>query len=127
MNARSAISGFEKVLRTGIAAASRESNVLHSDEPGPSNGLQAPRLQESSESADLPVEALNVLKCLKLATVPPSFRTLQLSATVYVGSYIARIVREHASCKDCCVVTSKPLSDQRLQQFTQHQDRGGLL
>lgn len=83
--------------------------------------------QECSAAADLPVAALNVLKRLKFATVPPSFPTLQLSATVYVGGYIARIVQEHAACEDCCAVTSKPVSAQPLQQLTLHQDRGGLL
>lgn len=102
LDARSAISGFEKVLKTGIAAASGDSNVLRSDKPGPSSGLQLPRPQECSEAVDLPVAALNLLKHLKSARVSPSFPTLQHSATVYLGGYIRRIVEEHAACEDCC-------------------------
>ncbi|KAH6921007.1 hypothetical protein HPB50_028006 [Hyalomma asiaticum] len=30
-------------------------------------------------------------------------------------------------CEDCCAVTTKALSNQPLQQFVRHQDRGGLL
>lgn len=101
--------------------------MLRSEEPGPSTGLELPMLQECSKSADLPVAAVNVLKHLKSAMVPPSFGTLQLSATVYVGGYIARIVQEHAAREDCCAITSKPASAQPLQQLAQHQHRGGLL
>ncbi|KAH8018264.1 hypothetical protein HPB51_000875 [Rhipicephalus microplus] len=44
-----------------------------------------------------------------------------------MGGYIARVVREHIDCDYCCPLTSKLPSSQPLQQFTRHQDRGGLL
>lgn len=62
-----------------------------------------------------------------MARVPASLPTLQLSATVYVGGYVALAIREHVTCDSCCSMTSKPLSNQPLQQLTRNQDRGGLL
>lgn len=134
LDVRSAVSGLQKLLRTGIAAASAHSNVAHDEEPGQGKGclvtVQPQPLvvqQMPVISTKLPEEALEVLKRLKVETVPASLPTLELSATVYVGGYIARVVMEHMECEDCQALTAKPLSNQPLQQFVRHQDRGGLL
>ncbi|KAL1414067.1 hypothetical protein MTO96_000974 [Rhipicephalus appendiculatus] len=126
LDVRAAISGLEKVLKTGIAATSQDSNVVRTEEAGPSKGILPESTKASEGSAELPAVAVSVLKCLELPTIP-KFPTLQLSAVVYVGGYIARVVREHMECESCCAVTSKPLTKQPLQQLTWHQDRGGLL
>lgn len=78
-------------------------------------------------SFELPPEAGHALKRLRVARVPASLPMLQLSANVYVGGYIAHIIREHATCDSCCYLTSKTLFNQPLQQLTRNQDRGGLL
>lgn len=62
-----------------------------------------------------------------MCSVPAALPTLQLSATVYIGGYIARVVSEHIDCEKCCALTTKPPTNQPLQQFTRLQDRGGLL
>ncbi|XP_049267625.1 uncharacterized protein LOC125756747 [Rhipicephalus sanguineus] len=90
------------------------------------NGV-IPTQQTPTISAKLPEEAVHVLERLKRTNVPARLPTLQLSAVVYVGGYIARVVMEHMDCEDCCAVTTKALSNQPLQQFVRHQDRGGLL
>ncbi|KAH9366530.1 hypothetical protein HPB48_010316 [Haemaphysalis longicornis] len=90
LDVRSGMSGLEKLLKTGIAAASEESNVLHTEQPEPSKGLLLTATEACNSSGELPLEAAHVLKRLKVARVPASLPTLQLSATVYVGGYIAR-------------------------------------
>ncbi|XP_070396043.1 uncharacterized protein [Dermacentor albipictus] len=126
LDVRSAISGLEKVLKTGIAAVSQDSNVLCAEEPGPSKGVLLETPQVSKSSAELPKRAVNVLEDLRRPNVA-KFATLQVSATVYVGGYIARVVKEHIECDSCSAIVTKPLTKQPLQMFTFHQDRGGLL
>ncbi|KAL1426101.1 hypothetical protein MTO96_018574 [Rhipicephalus appendiculatus] len=118
---------MQKLLKTGIAAASENSNVFHRDEAGQNNGALVARQQTPRISTKLPEEAVHVLECLKRTNVPASLPTLKLSATVYVGGYIARIVMEPMDCENCCAVTTKALSNQPLQQFVRPQDKGGLL
>ncbi|KAH6921110.1 hypothetical protein HPB50_027901 [Hyalomma asiaticum] len=121
------MSGLEKLLKTGIAAASESSNVLHNERPELRKGILVNAPVTSGSSVKLPPEAGLVLERLKIARVPASLPTLQLSATVYVGGYIARVIREHVTCDSCYSLMSKPLSYQPLQQLTRNQDRGGLL
>lgn len=85
------------------------------------------RLQTPTISAKLPEEAIHVLERLKRTNVPASLPTLQLSAVVYVGGYLARVVMEYIDCEGCCAVTTKALSNQPLRQFVRHQETGGLL
>lgn len=127
LDVRSAMSGLEKLLKTGIAAASESSNVLHNERPELRKGILVNAPVTSGSSVKLPPEAGLVLERLKIARVPASLPTLQLSATVYVGGYIARVIREHVTCDSCYSLMSKPLSYQPLQQLTRNQDRGGLL
>ncbi|KAH6919553.1 hypothetical protein HPB50_029469 [Hyalomma asiaticum] len=126
-DARSAVSGLQKLPKTGIASASENRNVLRSEEAGRNNGPVVARQQTPTISTKLPEEAIHVLERLKRTNVPTSLPTLQLSAVGYVGGYIARVVMEHMDCDDCCAVTTKALSNQPLQQFVRHQDRGGVL
>lgn len=109
------MSGLEKLLKTRIPAAPENSNVLHSQEPGHSNALSTVRPQTPKSVAELSVAAVKVLERLKAPTIPGGFPTLQVSATVYVGGYIARVVNEHIECENCVALTTKPLSSQPLQ------------
>lgn len=129
LNVRSVLSGLEKVLKTGIAASSATSNVAHSEcavnvstgtlptEASPSPAQQLPQLQR----------AALVLQRLNATVLPQHLPSLQISATVYVGGYIARVISEHMSCENCTSVCTKPASNQPIFQFTRSQDRGGLL
>lgn len=119
------MSGLEKLLKTGIAAVPEGSNVLHEQESGPSNALPA-AARTPRDPSELPRGATAVLKRFKVKTVPAILPTLQVTATVYMGGYIARVVREHIDCDYCWQLTSKVPSSQPLQHFTRQQDRGGL-
>ncbi|KAH9363150.1 hypothetical protein HPB48_011882 [Haemaphysalis longicornis] len=54
------MSGFEKLLNTGIAAASEGSNVLHNEQPEPSKGLLLNATEACYSSGELPLEAAHV-------------------------------------------------------------------
>lgn len=115
LDVRSAMSGLEKLLKTGIAASSESSDVLHNERPELSKGLLLVAPGACGSSVELPPEAVRVLERLKVARVPANLPKLQLSATVYVGGYVACVIREHVTCDSCCSMTSKPLSNQPLQ------------
>ncbi|KAH7931708.1 hypothetical protein HPB51_029736 [Rhipicephalus microplus] len=68
--------------------------------------------------------ATDVLKHFRVKTVPAILPTLQVTATIYMGGYITRVVSEHIDFDYCCQLTSKAPSSQPLQQFTRQQDRG---
>ncbi|XP_077489494.1 uncharacterized protein LOC144100410 [Amblyomma americanum] len=126
LHVRSVLSGLEKVLKTGIAATSEHSNVLH-HESHHSTGLRTAGLCALGRIDELPRAALEILGRLDVQHVPASLPTLQLSATFYVGGYIARVISEHMECEQCCLLTTKPPTGNPLEQFTREQDRGGLL
>ncbi|KAH8033744.1 hypothetical protein HPB51_015776 [Rhipicephalus microplus] len=126
LDVRSVMSGLEKLLKMGIAAGPEGSNVLHEQEFEPSNALPAVTCTPKDPS-ELSRGATDVLKRFKVKTVQAILPTLQVTTTVYMGGYIARVVREHIDCDYCCQLTSKSPSSQPLQQFTRQQDRGGLV
>ncbi|XP_040076067.1 uncharacterized protein LOC120848163 [Ixodes scapularis] len=127
LDVRSTLCGLEKILKTGIAAVSQESNVAHRDGPTQLHTLQAVQPQPAKEPLQLSRDATFVLGRLRISKVRQRLPTLQLSATVYVGGYIARIVAEKMACENCCAITTKPMSNQPVQQLTRYQDRGGLM
>ncbi|KAH9364444.1 hypothetical protein HPB48_022358 [Haemaphysalis longicornis] len=51
---------MEKLLKTGIAAASEGSNVLHNEQPEPSKGLLLNAIEACYGSRELPLEAAHV-------------------------------------------------------------------
>ncbi|KAH7956473.1 hypothetical protein HPB52_010041 [Rhipicephalus sanguineus] len=126
LDVRCAMSGLEKLLKTGIAAVNEGSNVLHEQQSGPSNALPA-AARTPRDPSELPRGGTAVLKRFKVKTVPAIVPTLHVTATVYMGGYIAPVVREHIDFDYCWQLTSNVPSSQPLQQFTRQQDRGGLL
>nr|XP_050022891.1 uncharacterized protein LOC126516841 [Dermacentor andersoni] len=126
LDVRSAMSGLEKLLKTGIVAVPECSNILHEQELVQSKALPA-AVRTRKEQSILPSAAIHILERFNVQTVPTSLPTLQVTATVYMGGYIARVVREHMECYNCGELTSKVPSSQPLQQLTKNQDRGGLL
>lgn len=171
LDVRAALSGLEKVLKTGIATANAASNVAHSEVVVMSGSLPANASASSSEAAHTnPSEvvlmsgtlaanaapstsepactshaqptstshtlaqtpsqlkrAAIVLQRLTASMLPQYLPSLQISATVYVGGYIARVVSEKMNCENCLAVCTKPVNNQPLLQFSRCQDRGGLL
>uniref|UniRef100_A0A6B0UQ01 Putative transposase protein n=1 Tax=Ixodes ricinus TaxID=34613 RepID=A0A6B0UQ01_IXORI len=112
----------------GIAAVSQESsNVAHRDGPAHLHILQAVQPQPAKEPLQLSRDATFVLGRLKVSKVHQRLPTLQLSATVYVEGYVARIVAEKMACENCCAISKKPMSNEPMQQLTRYQDHGGLM
>lgn len=109
LDVRSMLSGLEKILKTGIAAVSQESNVAHRDGPAYLHTLQAVQPQPAKEPLQLSRDATFVLGRLKGSEVRQRLPSLQLSTTVYVGGYVARIVAEKMACENCCAITTKPM------------------
>ncbi|KAH8026692.1 hypothetical protein HPB51_024191 [Rhipicephalus microplus] len=123
LNVRSVLQGLEKVLKTGLAASSMASNVAHREcaqmstgtlltEASPSLTQQLPQLQR----------AACVLQRLNATVLPQHLPSLEISATVYVRGYIARVINEHMCCGSCTAVCTKPSSNQPILQFTRSQD-----
>ncbi|XP_049276291.1 uncharacterized protein LOC119373974 [Rhipicephalus sanguineus] len=143
LDVRAALSGLEKILKTGITAASAASNVAHAESSTsvplpagasssqPSCTLSVPLPSTANTDVQTPPsmkKAVVVLQRQHHASVLPQYLpSLQISATAYVGGYIARVVSEKVNCENCVSVCSKPASNQPLLQLTRHQDRGGLL
>ncbi|KAH8027278.1 hypothetical protein HPB51_004105 [Rhipicephalus microplus] len=128
LNVRSVLQGLEKVLKTGLAASSMASNLAHREcaqmstgtlltETSPSIAQQPPQLQT----------AACVLQRLIATVLPQHLPSLEISATVYVGGYIAHVINEHMCCGSCTAVCTKPARNQPILHFTCSQDRGGLL
>ncbi|XP_050038332.1 uncharacterized protein [Dermacentor andersoni] len=128
LDVRAALSGLQKVLKIGIAASNPLSNVAHS-EPAVMSITVSPEKPETSVKphSQLGRAALNVLQRLNTTVLPLYMPSLQISATVYVGGYIVRVISEQINCENCVAIASKPLTNQPLQTFTRSQDRGGLL
>ncbi|KAH7978796.1 hypothetical protein HPB49_006774 [Dermacentor silvarum] len=128
LDVRAALSGLEKVLKTGIAASNALSNVAHSETAGISTALlrktPAEQVQPRSEIAKT---AMTVLERLNTTLLPLHLPSLQISATVYIGGYIARVIMEQMNCENCVALCTKPVTNQPLLTFTRSQDRGGLL
>ncbi|KAH8032740.1 hypothetical protein HPB51_001438 [Rhipicephalus microplus] len=127
LNVRYDLQGLKKVLKTGLAASSMASNVAHREcaqrstgtlltEASPSLTQQVPQLQR----------AACVLQRLNATVLPQHLPSLEISATVYVGGYIACVINEHMCSGSCTAVCTKPASNQPVLQFTRNQDRGGL-
>ncbi|KAH8031884.1 hypothetical protein HPB51_021073 [Rhipicephalus microplus] len=119
LNVRYVLRGREKVLKTGPAASSMASNVAHREcaqmstgtlltEASPSLTQQLPQLQR----------AACVLQRLNATVLPQHLPSLEISATIFVGGYIARVINEHMCCGSCTAVCTKPASNQPILQFT---------
>ncbi|KAH9372807.1 hypothetical protein HPB48_001323 [Haemaphysalis longicornis] len=123
LDVRSAMSGFEKLLKTGIASSSEGSNGLHNEQPEPSKGLLLNATEACHGSGEVPLEAAHVAGqgACKFANAAA------FSQCTWVATLPVRVIKEQVMCDICCSLTTKPLSDQALQQLTRNQDRDGLM
>ncbi|KAH6942494.1 hypothetical protein HPB50_006636 [Hyalomma asiaticum] len=142
LDVRAALSGLEKILKTGTAAANVTSNVAHADTvtsaplPGSVSSSQpactSSALVSSAANTDVQTppslkKSVVVLQRLTTSVLPRYLPSLQISATVYVGGYIACVVGEKVNCENCVSLCMKPVTNQPLLQQTHNQGRGGLL
>lgn len=89
-----ALSGLQKVLKIGIVASNALSNVAHNEQTVMSQTVSdtpSSSLQPHSQPGKA---ALMVLERLNTTILPLHMPTVQISATVYVGSYVARVISE---------------------------------
>ncbi|XP_042147329.1 uncharacterized protein LOC121836484 [Ixodes scapularis] len=129
LSVRAAISGIEKILKTGLITASQQSNVSHaaSTSSGMTSAIRCiPPKVSAATPFPLPQSAVEILEKLSDPNVQ-YLPSLELSATAHVGGYIARVVQEHFSCFFCIPLLAKPKTNSALQGITNHLDRGGLL
>ncbi|KAH7958429.1 hypothetical protein HPB49_001615 [Dermacentor silvarum] len=119
LDVRSTMSGFEKLLKTGIVAVPECSNILHEQELVQSKALPA-AVRARKEPSILPSAAIHILERFKVQTVPASLPTLQVTATIYMGAYKARVVREHMECDNCGEPNKQ--SSQQPAASTAHQE-----
>lgn len=128
LDVKSAICGLEKMLKTGIVAASRDSNVQSSTSFTSSQLLAVPRRQ-SQASTDVTYKLLDTaaqgLKehCL---SGRPLVSNPDVASLAMMGGFIVRAASEHIPCADCIAVLQGARSSTPLLGLISHQDRGGL-
>ncbi|XP_050032440.1 uncharacterized protein [Dermacentor andersoni] len=129
LDVRAALSGLEKLLKTGIAVSNAASNIAHKECGAMSGHILSsmPPLPSTVQAVPKLSRARLALQRLNTTILPQQLSSLQISATAYVGGYIARVVGEHIDCENCVTLCTKPVSNQPLFQLTRSQDRGGLL
>lgn len=127
LDVRAALSGLQKVLKIGIVASNALLNVAHNKQTVMSQTVSDTPSSSLEPHSQPGKAALTVLERLNTTILPLHMPTLQISATVYVRSYVARVISEQMNCDNCVEISTKPLTNQPLQMFTRCQDRGGLL
>ncbi|CAN7946296.1 unnamed protein product, partial [Ixodes pacificus] len=127
LDVKSALYGLEKMLKTGIIAASRESNVQTSMSFF-SNQLVA--VQQRS-----PADMRTTDKCMQIAeeklreqclSTRPCHGNPDVASVAVLGGYIVRAANEHIPCEDCTAPLQGSKAYTPLQGLIAHQDRGGL-
>lgn len=127
LDVKSAICGLEKMLKTGIVAASTDSNV-QSATSFASRELLAVQ-QRRPASTDVPDKFLDTaaqgLKehCL---SERPLVANPDVASLAMIGGFIVRAASEHIPCADCIAVLQGARSSTPHLGLINHQDRGGL-
>uniref|UniRef100_L7LXG9 Transposable element n=1 Tax=Rhipicephalus pulchellus TaxID=72859 RepID=L7LXG9_RHIPC len=126
MDVRSALCGVEKMLKTGIVAASQKSNVSSSASFCSSRGVTVAQVDGSTATLSVNVklaqQALREL-CMSTRSFLP---TPDMAAIALVAGYISRVVSEKTVCDNCVSLVQKPKGDFGMDGLIAHQDRGGL-
>lgn len=125
LDARATLAGIEKVLKTGIISASKESNAQCS------TGHQTGALKRSGmvgkkSTSYFPEEAVVTLE-QHLRSFRCSLPIPETAAIAMVGGYLARVVKEKVDCENCFLLTVKAASNAPCHGLIRHQDTGGLL
>ncbi|KAH6926278.1 hypothetical protein HPB50_016221 [Hyalomma asiaticum] len=137
LDVRSALSGLEKMLKTGIVAASSTSNVHSSSSffcsgniivSGKPSSMPSTSAAASSKSAAATVNSAQQLLRELCTSTKPFLPTPDMAAISLVAGYISRVVTEKIECGRCVslVTKAKGSSTGALDGLIAHQDRGGL-
>lgn len=118
-------SGLQKVLKTGIAASNALSNITRIQETAAvMSQLRSPSRLHPQLHLGQPLNFQHML-CTSFESSRSTF-SLQLSATVYVGGCVAKVIHEQMKCESCDALSTKPGTNQPLLTFTRNKDRVGL-
>ncbi|KAH8030789.1 hypothetical protein HPB51_011629 [Rhipicephalus microplus] len=130
LDVRSALSGLEKMPKTGIVATSHTSNV-QSSASFPSSGSIIRSGESSSTSTTPAIAAENSAQHLLqeiCTSAKPFMPSPDIAAVSLNAGYISRIVSEKTDC-GCCVSLvwkAKRSSTSATDGLISHQDKGGL-
>ncbi|KAH7948685.1 hypothetical protein HPB49_000840 [Dermacentor silvarum] len=126
LDAKSAICGLEKMLKTGIVAASDQSNVQSS------TSFAARQLLPIQHSPTMPAtgnkfidQAVNDFKN-HCTTLTPRITGPDEASVAMVGGFIVRAATESIVCSNCIALLQGQKCNTPLLGLIAHQDRGGL-
>ncbi|KAH7953581.1 hypothetical protein HPB49_010341 [Dermacentor silvarum] len=126
LDVKSAICGLEKMLKTGIVAASDQSNVQSS------TSFAARQLLPIQHSHTMPAtgnkfidQAVNDLKN-HCTTLTPRITGPHEASVAMVGGFIVRAATESIVCSNCIALLQGQKGNTPLLGLIVHQDRGGL-
>ncbi|KAH6931860.1 hypothetical protein HPB50_001191 [Hyalomma asiaticum] len=127
LHVKSTVCGLEKMLKTGIVAASWESN-LQSSTSFASRQLLSPQQSpaaNSGEADDILDVAVRRLKehCLSERPCPSN---PDVASVAMVGGFIVGAACENISCTNCAALMQGPKANTPLLGLIAHQDRGRL-
>ncbi|XP_075726358.1 uncharacterized protein LOC142768285 [Rhipicephalus microplus] len=118
---RAVLTGIEKTLKTSVASASSNSNVMAAEE---SNRLST--LPQQKHKGKFPADARREL-IDRLNRDNSLLPTPDVAALAKIGGYLARAVRENIECEECFALLTKPSASTPSDSLIKHQDHGGLL
>ncbi|KAH9372308.1 hypothetical protein HPB48_000219 [Haemaphysalis longicornis] len=127
VDVKSAFCGLEKMLKTGIVAASTDSNVQSATSFASSQLLAVQ--QRRPASTDVTDKLLDTapqgLKehCL---SERPLVSNPDVASLAMIGGFIVRAASEHIPCADCIALLQGARSSTPHLGLINHQDRGGL-
>ncbi|KAH7961100.1 hypothetical protein HPB52_002467 [Rhipicephalus sanguineus] len=130
LDVRSALSGLERMLKTGIVAASHTSNVRSSASFVSSGSIirSGETSSTPSTSASAAVNSAQHLLHEFCTSSKPFLPTPDVAAVSLVAGYISRIVSKKTDYERCVslVLKAKGSSTSATDGLISHQDRGGL-
>ncbi|KAH9365035.1 hypothetical protein HPB48_007960 [Haemaphysalis longicornis] len=127
LDVKSAVHGLEKMLKTGIAASSSNSNVLSSSSFSSQKLVSAPqRCRQDSEAVTTLTKTAQKELAERCTTTRACTSNPEVASVALIGGYIARSANERIPCESCTCLLQGPKSDAAILGLIVHQDRGGL-
>ncbi|KAH7968177.1 hypothetical protein HPB52_006428 [Rhipicephalus sanguineus] len=128
LDVRSTICGLEKMLKTGIIAASSGSNVQSSATFTSTQLLpiQQVRCMSTPTAAHLILNTAAMRLREHLLSNKPILSSPDIASLAMIGGLIVRAVSERTACAECIAILQAPNSSAPNHGLITHQDRGGL-
>ncbi|KAH7952509.1 hypothetical protein HPB52_023844 [Rhipicephalus sanguineus] len=128
LDIRSTICSLEKMLKTGIIAASSGSNVQSSATFTSTQLLpiQQVRCTSTPTAADLILNTAAMHLREHLLSNKPILSNPDIASLAMIGGFIVRAVSERIACAECIAMLQAPNSSAPNHGLITHQDRGGL-